>query len=43
MMGIMVRSLDVDTTKMTTSEKIKRLESQPTYYAEARFMGSADK
>jgi Tfp pilus assembly protein PilV len=43
MMGIMVRSLDVDTTKMTTREKIKRLESQPTYYAEARFMGFADK
>jgi Tfp pilus assembly protein PilV len=43
MMGIMVRSLDVDTSKMTTREKIKRLESQPIYYGEARFMGFADK
>ena len=43
MMGIMVRSLDVDTSKMATREKIKRLEAQPSYYAEARFMGVPDK
>jgi Tfp pilus assembly protein PilV len=42
-MGILVRSLDVDTSKMSTSEKVKRLESQPSYYAEARFMGFPDK
>jgi Tfp pilus assembly protein PilV len=42
-MGIMVRSLDVDTSKMSTREKVKRLESQPSYYAEARFMGFPDK
>jgi Tfp pilus assembly protein PilV len=42
-MGILFRSLDVDTSKMTTREKIKRLEAQPTYYAEAHFMGVADK
>ena len=42
-MGIMVRSLDVDTSKMTSTEKIRRLEAQPSYYAEARFMGFADK
>ena len=42
-MGIQFRSLDVDTSKMTTREKIKRLEAQPTYYAEARFMGHPDK
>ena len=39
MMGIIVRSLDVDTSKMTSGEKIKRLEAQPSYYAEARFQG----
>lgn len=42
-MGILFKSLDVDTSKMTTREKIKRLESQPTYYAEARFLGYPDK
>jgi len=42
-MGIMVRSLDMDTSKMTTSEKIKRLEAQPSYYGEARFQGYPDK
>jgi hypothetical protein len=39
-MGIMVRSLDMDTSNMSTREKIKRLEAQPIYYAEARFQGS---
>jgi Tfp pilus assembly protein PilV len=43
MMGIMVRSLDVDTSKMTSTEKTTRLQAQPSYYAEARFMGFADK
>ncbi|MEI6645361.1 MAG: prepilin-type N-terminal cleavage/methylation domain-containing protein [bacterium] len=38
-MGIMVRSLDMDTSKMTSTERIKRLEGQPSYYAEARFQG----
>lgn len=38
-MGIMVRSLDMDTSNMSPSEKIRRLESQPVYYAEARFQG----
>ena len=42
-MGIMVRSLDMDTSKMTTREKVTRLEKQPIYYAEARFQGPADK
>jgi len=42
-MGIMVRSLDVDTSKMNDTEKVTRLQSQPSYYAEARFMGFADK
>lgn len=42
-MGIMVRSLDVDTSKMTSEEQVRRLEAQPSYYAEARFMGFADK
>ena len=39
MMGIMVRSLDVDTSKMTSTEKTTRLQAQPSYYAEARFQG----
>ena len=38
-MGIMVRSLDMDTSKMSSDEKKRRLESQPVYYAEARFQG----
>jgi len=42
-MGILVRSLDMDTSKMSTREKIMRLEKQPTYYAEAIFQGFADK
>ena len=42
-MGIMVRSLDMDTSNMNDKEKIKRLEAQPSYYAEARFMGFPDK
>ena len=43
MMGIMVRSLDMDTSNMKPTEMVTRLQSQPTYYAEARFMGVADK
>ena len=39
-MGIMVRSLDGDTSKMSRDERKRRLESQPVYYAEARFQGT---
>lgn len=42
-MGVMVRSLDMDTSKMSATEKITRLEKQPIYYGEARFQGFADK
>jgi hypothetical protein len=42
-MGIMVRSLDMDTSNMGEDEMVRRLESQPSYYAEARFMGFPDK
>lgn len=42
-MGIMVRSLDMDTSNMGDDEKVRRLEAQPSYYAEARFMGFPDK
>jgi type II secretory pathway pseudopilin PulG len=38
-MGIMVRSLDMDTRGMDPKEIIRRLEAQPVYYAEARFQG----
>jgi len=38
-MGIMVRSLEMDTRKMSDEEKRRRLEIQPVYYAEARFQG----
>ena len=38
-MGIMVRSLDGDTSEMSIKERKNRLESQPLYYAEARFQG----
>ncbi len=38
-MGIMVRSLDMDTSNMGDAEMVSRLEAQPSYYAEARFMG----
>ena len=38
-MGIMMRSLDGETGHMTQDEKRRRLESQPLYYAEARFQG----
>ena len=38
-MGIMVRSLDGDTSKMSAEERKRRLEAQPVYYAEARFQG----
>jgi hypothetical protein len=42
-MGIMVRSLDMDASTMNEKEKVIRLGAQPTYYAEARFMGFPDK
>lgn len=42
-MGIMVRSLDMDTSKMNDAEKITRLQAQPVYYGEARFQGHPDK
>jgi len=42
-MGIMVRSLDMDTRKMDDNEKRRRLEQQPVFYAEARFQGQHDK
>ena len=38
-MGILVRSLSMDTSVMETEEKKRRLEAQPVYYAEARFQG----
>ena len=38
-MGIMVRSLDGDTSHMSREERKRRLEAQPLYYAEARFQG----
>ena len=40
LMSIMVRSLDMDTSNMSTSEKKKRLGVQPLYYAEAWFQGT---
>jgi hypothetical protein len=39
-MSIMVRSLDMDTSNMSTNEKKKRLASQPFYYAEAFYQGA---
>ena len=39
-MGIMVRSLDMNTREMGDREMIRRLEAQPLYYAEARFQGT---
>ena len=40
-MGIMVRSLEMDVQKsnMGNEEKLRRLQIQPAYYAEARFHG----
>ena len=39
-MSIMVRSLDMDTSNMSSSEMKKRLASQPFYYAEAFYQGA---
>ena len=39
-MGILVRSLHMDTSDMNNDECLRRLESQPVYYAEVRFQGT---
>lgn len=40
-MGIMVRSLaDMDAAFLSVNERIRRLEVQPVFYAEARFQGA---
>ena len=39
-MGILVRSLSMDTSDMDPEEMMRRLEAQPVYYAEARFQGT---
>ena len=39
LMGIMVRSLDGDTSKMSSELRKQRLPNQPLFYAEARFQG----
>ncbi|MCL2104691.1 MAG: prepilin-type N-terminal cleavage/methylation domain-containing protein [Kiritimatiellaeota bacterium] len=38
-MGILVRSLEMNTKNMSDDEMRRRLEIQPIYYAEARFQG----
>ena len=39
-MGILVRSLSMDTSEMDAEEMRRRLEAQPVYYAEVRFQGA---